>query len=243
MKRFSVLMLAATAGAVLAAGCSKKPKDQKSQVSYSIGVSFGKSLKAQNLDLDKKALANGVMDGFEGKELLLNDQEMQTSLAKLSETRQAEMNAAAEKNKTASDEFMAKNADAEGVRATQSGLQYKVLAEGDGPSPKPEDVVVVHYKGTLIDGTEFDSSFKRNQPAEFPVRGVIPGWQEGLQLMKKGGKMMIYVPPELGYGAAARQQIPANAVLIFEVELLDVKPGAKIPPPSRAGKAAAPKTK
>lgn len=224
------LLFAAAAGLAVT-GCNQKPKEQKAQVSYSIGASFGKSLKAQNLDLDKSALAKGVQDGFEGKNLLLNDQEMQTALAKLSESRQNEMKATAEKNKVQADEFMAKNKDAEGVKTTKSGLQYKVISEGTGVSPKIDDVVSVNYKGTLIDGTEFDSSFKRNQPAEFPIRGVIPGWTEGLQLMKKGGKMQFFIPPELGYGAQARQTIPPNAVLIFEVELLDVKVGkGKMPP-------------
>jgi FKBP-type peptidyl-prolyl cis-trans isomerase len=209
----------------LTAGCNRKPKDHKAQVSYSIGASFGRSLKAQNLDLDKSALAKGVQHGFEGKELLLNDQEMQGALAKLSEMRQTEMRETAEKNKSKAEEFLTKNKEAEGVTTTTSGLQYKTVSEGSGPSPKPDDVVVVNYKGTLIDGTEFDSSYKRNQPAEFPIRGVIPGWTEGLQLMKKGGKAVFFVPPELGYGAQARQQIPPNAVLIFDVELLDIKAG------------------
>lgn len=216
----------------LLAACNRKPTDHKAQVSYSIGASFGRSLKAQSLDLDKSALSKGVQDGFEGKELLLNEQEMQGALAKLSEMRQNEMKDMAEKNKSKAEEFLNKNRDSEGVAVTKSGLQYKTVAEGSGASPKPDDVVVVNYKGTLIDGTEFDSSYKRNQPAEFPIRGVIPGWTEGLQLMKKGGKAVFFVPPELGYGAQARQQIPPNAVLIFDVELLDIKAGkGKIPGP------------
>jgi FKBP-type peptidyl-prolyl cis-trans isomerase len=217
---------------IAATGCNRKPKDQKAQVSYSIGVSFGKSLKAQNLDLDKSALGKGVQDGFEGKDILLNEGEMQAALAKLSESRQNEMKQLAEQNKAKADEFLAKNREAEGVQVTKSGLQYKIISEGTGSMPKSDDVVVVHYKGTLIDGTEFDSSFKRNQPAEFPIRGVIPGWTEGLQMMKKGGKAQFFIPPELGYGGQARQQIPPNAVLIFEVELVDIKAGkGKLPAP------------
>jgi FKBP-type peptidyl-prolyl cis-trans isomerase len=215
---------------VMVAGCNRKPKEHKAQVSYSIGASFGRSLKAQNLELDKSALARGVEDGFVGKDLAMTDPEMQTALSKMSEMRQGEMQELAEKNKTKADEFMAKNAKEDGVKTTPSGLQYKVATEGTGVSPKLDDVVVVHYRGTLLDGSEFDSSLKRNQPAEFPIRGVIPGWTEGLQLMKKGGKAILYVPPELGYGAQTRQQIPPNAVLVFEVELIDVKVGkGKIP--------------
>lgn len=233
------LILLFTLAAGLTTGCNRKPKEQKAQASYSIGVSFGKSLKAQNLDLDKKFLAVGVADGFEGKELKLTDPEMQASLGKLSEIRQTEMREAAEKNKVKADEFLAKNKDEEGVQVTNSGLQYKVVSEGNGPSPKLEETVVVNYRGTLIDGSEFDSSYKRNTPAEFPVRGVIPGWTEGLMLMKKGGKTIFYVPPELGYGGQSRQQIPSNAVLIFDVELVDVKPTPKPPAPIPPAKAKA----
>ncbi len=226
-------LLFAAAAVLTFTACSKKPKEQKAQVSYSIGASFGKSLKAQNLDLDIKQLGNGVMDGFNGKELQLTDVEMQAALAQLAQNRQAEQVVTAEKNKVKADEFIAKNREEEGVQVTKSGLQYKILTEGSGGSPKIDDSVIVHYKGTLIDGTEFDSSFKRNQPAEFPIKGVIPGWTEGLQMMKKGSKMMFYIPPELGYGAQSRQQIPPNAVLIFEVELLDFHPA----PPGRASQA------
>lgn len=203
--------------------CSPKPKSHKDQVSYTIGAQFGKSLKAQDLDLDAGALARGIEDGLKGKELKLSEEEMQTAMAKLSQDRQNQQKVENEKNKVKADEFLAKNKTAEGVKTTASGLQYKITEPGDGPAPKLEDVVVVNYKGTLIDGTEFDSSFKRNVPAEFPIKGVIPGWTEGLQLLKKGAKATFYVPPELGYGNNTRQNIPGNSVLIFEVELLDVK--------------------
>lgn len=209
-------------------GCSRKPKEHKDQVSYTIGAQFGKSLKSQNLDLNTKALANGIVDGYNGGDKVkLTEEEMQAAMMKLSDQRQKEMKAESEKNKAKADEFLAQNKTAEGVQVTASGLQYKILEPGSGPSPKGDDVVVVHYKGTLIDGTEFDSSHKRNAPAEFPLRGVIPGWTEGLQLLKKGGKAIFYVPPELAYGERPRQQIPGNAVLIFDVELVDIKPNKK----------------
>jgi FKBP-type peptidyl-prolyl cis-trans isomerase len=142
---------------------------------------------------------------------------------KMNETRQAELQEKAKANKAKAEEFLAKNKTAEGVKTTASGLQYKIVKEGTGPSPKLEEDVVVNYKGTLIDGTEFDSSYKRNQPAQFPLKGIIPGWTEGLQLMKKGGKAILYIPPELGYQDRPRQTIPPNSVLTFEVELVDIK--------------------
>lgn len=234
-----LIVLAAALG-----GCSRKPKDLKGQVSYGIGHSFGRSLKAQNLDLDKKALANGVADGYTGEKPAMTEDEMQNALVKFNEKRVEAQNAQAEQNKVKSDEFLAKNKDEEDVRVTKSGLQYKIIEQGEGASPKFEETVVVNYRGTLIDGTEFDSTYKRGQPAEFPVKGVIPGWTEGLQMMKKGGKAIFYVPPELGYGGSARQQIPANAVLIFDVELLDIKPSPKPSAPAAAPKPAAkPKTR
>jgi len=207
--------------------CNRKPKTMKDQASYTIGVQFGKSLKAQNLDLDPKIIGRGIADGFNGEKPALDDSEMQQVMIKEADEKQKEIHAEADKNRVIADDFLKKNKELEGVKVTASGLQYKVLEEGKGKPVKVDEIVVVNYKGNLVDGKEFDSSYKRNQPAEFPVKGVIPGWQEGLQLMKKGGKAMFFVPPELGYGDRPNQNIPANSVLIFEVELLDVKPGAK----------------
>lgn len=225
-KRVALTVIALTLAFV---ACDRKPKSHKEQVSYTIGAQFGKSLKSQKLDLDTKALANGIVDGYQADKLKLNDEEMQAAMMKLSENRQKEMKDEADRNKVQADDFLAKNKSAEGVKVTASGLQYKILEEGKGPSPKGDDVVVVNYRGTLIDGTEFDSSYKRNMPAEFPLKGVIPGWTEGLQLMKKGGKAQFFIPPNLAYGDRPRQQIPGNAVLIFDVELVDVKSGAAAP--------------
>jgi FKBP-type peptidyl-prolyl cis-trans isomerase FklB len=227
------VLLILTAVIFAVTGCNKKPKTNKEQVSYTIGAQFGKSLKSQNLDLDTKQLAAGIVDGYKGDKSKLTDEEMQAAMMKLSEDRQKEIKDESDKNKAKADEFLAKNKDAEGIKTTASGLQYKIIAPGTGASPKGDDVVVVNYKGTLIDGTEFDSSYKRNMPAEFPLKGVIPGWTEGLQLMKKGGKAMFFVPPSLGYGDRPRQQIPGNAVLIFEVELLDIKPGTPAGAPKK----------
>ena len=219
------LIAAVSILSLLIAGCHPKPKTPKGQVSYAIGMQFGRSLKSQALDLDVKLLNEGIKDALTNERPALSDEEMQAAVARLGDERQQTMKTEAEKNKKGSEDFLTKNKTAPDVKVTASGLQYKITREGAGPSPKIDDTVVVNYKGTLIDGSEFDSSFKRNAPAEFPIRGVIPGWTEGLQLMKKGGTATFYVPPELGYGDRARQQIPANAVLTFEVELLDVKPG------------------
>lgn len=212
---------------VFGVSCNRKPKSNKDQVSYTIGAQFGKSLKSQNLDLDTSALGRGIVDGYNGgAKVLLSEEEMQAAMMKLSEDRQKEQKAESEANKSKAEEFLSNNRVAEGVKVTTSGLQYKITSPGTGPAPKGDDIVVVHYKGTLIDGTEFDSSYKRNMPAEFPLKGVIPGWTEGLQLLKKGGKAIFWIPPELGYGDRPRQQIPGNAVLIFDVELVDVKPAS-----------------
>ncbi len=208
--------------------CNRKPKTDKDQVSYTIGAQFGKSLKTQSLDLDPSALSRGIVDGYSGGGAMkLTEEEMQAAMMKLSEKRQNDQKAESEVNKGKAQEFLLNNKSVEGVMTTASGLQYKISNPGTGAQPKGDDIVVVHYKGTLVDGTEFDSSYKRNQPAEFPLNGVIPGWTEGLQLLKKGGKAQFWIPPELGYGERARNQIPSNAVLIFDVELLEVKPAAQ----------------
>lgn len=223
------MMLLTVAALISVVACNRKPKSDKDQASYTIGAQFGKSLKSQGLDLDPSALSRGIVDGYKGEKVLLTEEEMQGSMMKLSENRQKDQKAESDANKVKAEEFLLNNKSNEGVKVTASGLQYIIHSPGSGAQPKGDDIVVVHYKGTLMDGTEFDSSYKRNQPAEFPLKGVIPGWTEGLQMLKKGGKATFWVPPELGYGERPRQQIPGNAVLIFEVELLDVKapPAAK----------------
>lgn len=218
-KKLLMVTLAAAVGASVS--CSK-PRSDKDKISYTIGVQFGKNLKSQEVQVDAKMLGHGVKDAMSGK-LQMTDEEMQATMMKMNEDRQKEMAASAEKNKKSAAEFLEKHKGTEGVKTTASGLQYKIVSEGTGPAPKESDVVSVHYKGTLTDGTEFDSSYKRNAPAEFPLKGVIPGWTEGLQLMKKGGKAQFWIPPELAYGDRPRPGIPSNSVLAFEVELLDVK--------------------
>ncbi len=220
------IMLVATAAVVLV-GCNKPDlKSDKGQASYAIGQQIGKNLKAQNIEIDSVTLAASLKDAMGGKSEMKDD-EIQKAMMKLQESAMKKQQEEGENNKKKSAEFLEKNKTATGVKVTASGLQYSVITEGTGAVPKKEDTVKCHYTGTLIDGTKFDSSVDRGQPAEFPVAGVIPGWTEALQMMKVGSKYKLFIPPELAYGASGRPGIPANSALVFEVELLDiVKPGA-----------------
>lgn len=202
----------------------------KNRISYTIGVNIGKDFKGQEIEVETDALMMGLRDSLEGKELKLTDEEMVAEIQDFQQKMQAkmvaEMEAAAGKNQAEGEAFLAENAKQEGVVVTESGLQYKVIEAGDGESPGPADVATVHYKGTLIDGTQFDSSYDRGQPATFPVGGVIPGWTEALQLMKPGAKWQLFIPSELAYGErGAGQEIGPNATLLFDVELISVKKG------------------
>jgi len=226
---------------VLPAGAAEKTtlKSQKDKRSYSIGLNAGRnmkqSLQSQGVDIDLKLLQKGIADGINGAKPALSEEEMQsvmTDLRKEMMAKQQEMAAkqqekmkeTGEKNKKEGAAFLEENKKKEGVKTTSSGLQYKVITEGKGKSPKETDTVSVNYKGTLIDGTEFDSSYKRGQPATFGVNQVIKGWTEALQLMKEGSKWQLFIPGELAYGerGAPGGQIGPNAVLIFEVELLSI---------------------
>jgi FKBP-type peptidyl-prolyl cis-trans isomerase FklB len=203
-------------------------KDQKDKESYSLGYQFGQSLKSQGVDINLDAYASGIRDAFGGKEPQMSQEEIRATLTSLQQrlvaARQKELKEKAAKNTEEGKKFLAENQKKAGVKTLPSGLQYKVLTEGAGKTPKAEDTVTVNYKGTLIDGTEFDSSYKRGQPATFQVKGVIKGWTEALQLMKEGSKWQLFIPPELAYGErGAGRDIGPNATLIFEVELLTVK--------------------
>ena len=202
----------------------------KNRISYTIGVNIGKDFKTQSMDIDTDILVMGLKDSLSGKELKLTDEEMISEIQAFQEEMQAkimaEMEAVAEKNKAEGVAFLAENAKKEGVVVTESGLQYKVLEPGEGDSPGAADVATVHYRGTLIDGTQFDSSYERGEPATFPVGGVIPGWTEALQLMKPEAKWQLVIPSELAYGErGAGQDIGPNATLVFEVELISVEKG------------------
>lgn len=191
------------------------------KASYSIGQQIGKNIKAQNIDVDTQVMAASIKDAMEGKSLL-KPEEIQGAMMKLQENAMKKMQEQAEANKKAGEEFLEKNKTAEGVKVTPSGLQYQVLVEGTGKTPKKTDTVKCHYTGTLLNGEKFDSSMDRGQPAEFPVGGVIPGWTEALQMMKVGSKYKLFIPSDLAYGAQGRPGIPPNSTLIFEVELLDI---------------------
>jgi FKBP-type peptidyl-prolyl cis-trans isomerase FklB len=203
-------------------------KTQKDKVSYVIGLDMGNSLKKNMVDIDTEILIRGLKDALSGANPLMTEQEMKETITALQKDLQAKQQeqgkALAEKNKKEGEAFLAENKKKGGVITMPSGLQYKILTDGKGKSPKATDTVTVNYKGTLIDGVEFDSSYKRGQPATFTVNGVIPGWIEALQLMKEGSKWQLFIPSNLAYGErGAGGTIGPNAVLIFEVELLSIK--------------------
>lgn len=218
--------LALVIAPVLAAtvACDRKPslKDDKAKVSYAIGQNIAKNIKAQNIELDPKVVGYAVMTGLKGDKPELSDEEQQKAIQNLQQAAQAKAMQDAQQNKAVSDEFLAKNKGKNGVKTTTSGLQYEVLKEGKGKKPGLKDKVTVHYTGTLVNGQKFDSSHDRGQPAEFPVNGIIKGWQEALQMMPEGSVYRLYIPPDLGYGAQAQPGIPPFSVLVFDVELLKV---------------------
>ncbi|HZR46363.1 MAG TPA: FKBP-type peptidyl-prolyl cis-trans isomerase [Candidatus Manganitrophaceae bacterium] len=205
-------------------------KTQKDKVSYSIGLDIGKNLKNQGVEIDPNLLAKGIQDAVSGGKPMLTEEEVQGVMTQFSQEMQSKMaaksKAVAEKNQKEGEAFLAENKKKKDVVTLPSGLEYKILKAGNGKKPKATDTVTTNYKGTLIDGTEFDSSYKRGQPASFPVTGVIPGWTEALQLMPVGSKWQLFVPPNLAYGPrGAGPQIGPNATLIFEVELLSIDEG------------------
>ena len=213
-------------------------KTEKDKVSYAIGVNIGKSMRKDTVDVDPAIFSRGMKDALAGGKLLLTDDEMKATLTKLQTELHARQEVAMQKagdiNKKAGDDFLAQNKTKEGVVALPDGLQYKILKQGNGPKPTATDSVVCNYRGTLLDGTEFDSSYKRGQPATFPVNGVIKGWTEAVQLMPVGSKWQLFIPADLAYGnRGAGADIGPNATLIFEVELLSIqnKAAAQAPNP------------
>jgi FKBP-type peptidyl-prolyl cis-trans isomerase FklB len=224
-----------SAGQTPAALTLNTPKDK---LSYSIGMNIGKSLKRDNVDVDPAILLRGIKDVLGGGNLLVNDQEAQSILTNLQtdlrKKQDQEMQQVAETNKKEGDAFLAANKIKDGVVALPSGLQYKILQEGTGPKPTAADTVTVNYRGTLVNGTEFDSSYKRGQPASFPVGGIIKGWTEALLLMPVGSKWQLFIPADLAYGPRqAGPTIGPNSTLVFEVELLSIQPKPATPPPAQ----------
>ena len=219
------LVLAVATFSLNALAAELETEEQK--LGYIIGMDIGKSLREQGAEVDLESLINAIRTTFGGEEALLTDEQAaeirQAYIQKRQAEQQAETAEAAGANLAEGQKFLAENKDKEGVQVTESGLQYKVLTMGEGAKPSATDTVKVHYRGTLLDGTEFDSSYARNEPISFALNRVIAGWTEGVQLMPVGSKFMFYIAPELGYGEAGGGPIPPNATLIFEVELLDIE--------------------
>jgi FKBP-type peptidyl-prolyl cis-trans isomerase FklB len=199
-------------------------KNQKDKMSYIIGMDIGNNLKKQSIDVEPNILVKGVKDALTGGKPLLTEQEIRETMTAFQNEMRVKQEVVARKNKEQGDSFLAENKKKEGVKTLQSGLQYKVIKVGVGKKPKLNDYVTTHYRGTLIDGTEFDSSYKRGQPATFQVSGVIPGWTEALQLMETGAKWQLFIPSNLAYGErGSGGVIGPNATLIFEIELISIQ--------------------
>jgi FKBP-type peptidyl-prolyl cis-trans isomerase len=200
---------------------------EEQKLGYIIGMDIGNSLRSEGTQVDMDALVDALRTVYAGETAKLTAEEAQAIreafIAKRRAAAEAEASALASKNKAAGDAFLAENAGKEGVQVTDSGLQYKVIRMGEGQKPGASDVVEVHYRGTLLDGTEFDSSYSRNESVTFELNRVIAGWTEGVQLMPVGSKFMFYVKPELAYGAGGGGPIPPNSTLVFEVELLGIE--------------------
>jgi len=232
---FKKLALPLVAASVLSTGniafaeeaSAEKFATKEAKVSYAFGVMFGQRMRNELQDIDLDQFAEGLKSSFNGEDQLLTDEEIAQVLSdyqrEMQEKQMAELKKLSEENKKVGEEFLAANKSKEGVVTLESGLQYKVITEGKGPQSGPNDTVTVHYTGSLIDGTVFDSSVERGQPASFPVNGVIAGWTEALQLMPTGSKWQLYIPADLAYGSNGNRSIGPNETLLFEVELLEVK--------------------
>lgn len=220
----TTLALCLASASVMAADDASSLTDPKERISYALGVNFGNNLRTQGVDVNLDTVLQGIKDA-QANQPKLKEEEMREAFNTLRQQITERMAEKGKANKSEGDKWLAENAKKEGVKTLPSGLQYKVIEEGSGESPKAEDEVSVLYTGKLLDGTVFDSTAKRNNaPAKFKVNRVIKGWTEGLQLMKKGAKYELYIPSELAYGERGTPGIPPNSTLIFEVELLDITP-------------------
>lgn len=229
MKKSLLIVVLALVAAPFAPGAEPDLKDQKSKVSYSIGLDIGTTLKRQKIDVNGEVLSRGIQDGLTGAKPLMTEAQtkeaMQTFQKDMVAKQEASQKEAGDKNSVAGKKYLEENKTKPGVKVTADGLQYKVLKEGTGPVPKLTDTVKVNYRGTTIEGTEFDSSYKRGTPATFPVNRVIKGWTEALELMKVGAKYQLAIPADLAYGEhGAGSDIGPNSTLLFEVELLGIEP-------------------
>ncbi len=202
-------------------------ENKQHKESYALGLNLSEQLKQQDFDVDVEVFIQGFKDGYTNDATLMTGDDAVKILIEKQEadraTAQAEQNKQSEENKKAGEAFLAENKTKEGVITTESGLQYKVMTTGKGPKPKKTDTITFHYKGTLIDGTVFDSSYDRGEPLTLPLAQLIPGWVEAVQLMPVGSKWELYIPSYLGYGARPAGQIGPNSTLIFELELVDIQ--------------------
>jgi FKBP-type peptidyl-prolyl cis-trans isomerase FklB len=227
---FRAILVVAFFSGICLAGENPKLNDEKDKISYSIGYQIGGDFKRQGIELAPDLLVKGIQDATGGAEPRISPQEMRKTLVDLKKKVEADdrkrLMERAGKYRAEGEAFLAANGKKEGVVTLPSGLQYKVLAAGKGKSPSPTDNVTVHYRGTLVDGTEFDSSYKRNEPATFGVDRVIAGWKEALPMMKEGAKWQLFVPSKLAYGEqGGGSKIPPDSTLFFEVELISVQSG------------------
>jgi FKBP-type peptidyl-prolyl cis-trans isomerase len=223
MRSKIIILILAVMTAFAAVSCGKPDlSGEKGKYSYVIGYDVGTNMKRDNIELDVNAFAAAFEDGLKGKESRLTPEQAQQAMQNLMVSMQQKKMKGEEDSKNAGEAFLAENKKKSGVKTTASGLQYRVIKEGKGPRPKATDMVTAHYSGKLVSGTEFDSSYKRNQPAQFKLNEVIKGWSEGLQLMTAGSKYELVLPSDLGYGKTDNQGIPGNSVLIFEVELINI---------------------
>ncbi|MHC4461199.1 MAG: FKBP-type peptidyl-prolyl cis-trans isomerase [Planctomycetota bacterium] len=198
------------------------PKTEMDKVSYTMGVQLGQDLKEQDIKIKLEPLIWGLRDAMAGNKLALSQDEMQKVMLSFGRRMFAKQRIEAAKNLVAGTEFLEANSKKEGVKVLLSGLQYKIIRKGTGRTPTAADKVKAHYRGTFIDGKEFDNSYTRKQPAEIPVDGILRGWTEALQLMKEGAKWELYIPANLACGERGRENIPPNSTLIFEIELIEV---------------------
>lgn len=227
MKQITVALLAVIIATTSAVGADSSLKDNKDKLGYGIGLGMGMDFKKQGVAVTPEAVVQGIKDGMSGATPKMTEDEIKAVFTAVQEEVMKKQKEKAEKlavtNKTEGEAFLAANKKKDGVVTTASGLQYKVIKTGAGAKPKADSTVKAHYRGTLINGTEFDSSYKRNEPVDFPVTGVIPGWTEALQLMPVGSKWQLFIPSDLAYGPrGAGQDIGPNATLIFDVELISI---------------------
>lgn len=227
----SLLIAGLMSSAVMLTACGGKEEPAKletldQKVNYIVAYNFVENIEQAGMPLEPEAFSQAVKDKHQGLPSRLSEEEMNSVMAEFQEQQMAQQQAETEEqakaNQAEADAFFAENATKEGVKTTESGLQYKVIEQGEGVSPGQDERVTVHYRGRLLDGTEFDSSYERDQPASFNLNSVIAGWTEALQLMSQGAKWELYIPANLAYGPGGNGPIPPNAALIFEVELLKV---------------------